>query len=262
MSIAKKKSTAGGEAGAAKVRRSSAADSIRILLVRPLYAGNVGSAARVMKNLGFRRLGIVCDRDPRSEPEAFWMAHGAEDVLEAAALYPDLDEALRPAHLVIGTTSRKGARWQEALEPEALAETLAAGWDCKPTAILFGPEDRGLPVRELARCRWVVRIPTREDCPSMNVSHAVGVICYVLARRTSSSVPESGKSRAVPPEETQRLIEEAESLLERSGFLGQDPSRNQAAMRRLQRLVVRASPNKAELALLWALLRHGEKRRR
>ena len=260
MGTAKKKSPAGAKAGAPKARRGRAADAIRVLLVRPLYAGNVGSVARVMKNLGFRRLGIVSDRDPRSEPEAFWMAHGAEDVLEAATLYPDLDEALRPVDLVIGTTSRKGARWQAALEPEALADTLAAIWDWKPTAMLFGPEDRGLPVRELARCRWVVRIPTREQCPSMNVSHAVGVICYVLVRRTAS-LPESGRSGAVSPEEAQGFIEEAESLLKRTDFLGPDPTRNQAAMRRLQRLFVRASPDKSELALLWALLRHVERRR-
>ena len=56
--------------------------SVSILLVRPLYPGNVGSVARVMKNLGFRKLGIVSDQDPRKEPEALRMAHGAEDVLE------------------------------------------------------------------------------------------------------------------------------------------------------------------------------------
>jgi len=94
----------------------------------------------------------------------------------------------------------------------------------------------------------------------MNVSHAVGVICYVLVRRTAS-VPERGRLGAVQPEETQRLLEEAESLLKRTDFLASDPTRKQAAMRRLHRLVVRASPNKSELALLWALLRHADRRK-
>jgi tRNA/rRNA methyltransferase len=233
-------------------------DSVQILLVRPLYPGNVGSVARVMKNLGFRRLGIVSDRDPRTEPEAFWMAHGAQDVLEGASIYTGLEEALRPVEMVIGTTSRRGARWREALEPEALLDVLTAGWDWQPTALMFGPEDRGLSVKELSCCRWVVRIPTREECPSMNLSHAVGLICYVLARGPVTGSKPSG-ARAVSPEEMRRFTEEAEAFLKRTAFLTGDAARNRTALRRLERLVARASPSKAELALLWALLRHVEK---
>jgi TrmH family RNA methyltransferase len=233
--------------------------SVRILLVRPMYAGNVGSVARVMKNLGFQRLGIVSDQDPRKEPEAFWMAHGAEDVLEAATLYPDIEEALRPLGMIIGTTSRRGSRWREAIDPEGLVETLAAGWDWQPTAILFGPEDRGLPVRELARCRYVLRIPTREDCPSMNLSHAVGLVCYVLARGPVTGLKATGP-RSASPAAMRRFTEEAEGFLEETGFLTGDSARDQSTLRRLERLLLRASPTRAEMALLWALLRHVERR--
>jgi len=261
MVPARKKSARGRKAGAERDLRKRVTQSVHILLVRPLYPGNVGSVARVMKNLGFGRLGIVSDLDPREEPEAFWMAHGARDLLEAASIHKDLDEALSSIDLVIGTTSRKGTRWREALEPEGLVDVLTAGWDWRPTALLFGPEDRGLSVEELSRCRWVVRIPTREDCPSMNLSHAVGLICYILARGNNAGL-ECNRSGAVPPEETQRLIEEAEALLRRTDFLTGDAARNQTAMRHLERLIVRASPNKAELALLWAVLRHMERQTR
>ena len=124
-----KKSVRGKKAGTERGFLKRVTESLRILLVRPLYPGNVGSVARVMKNFGFRRLGIVSDLDPREEPEAFWMAHGARDVLEAASIHTDLDEALDSIDLVIGTTSRKGTRWREALEPEGLIDTLTAGWD-------------------------------------------------------------------------------------------------------------------------------------
>lgn len=257
MDPAKKRGTGGMRAGTEGGLLKRVTESVRVLLVRPLYPGNVGSVARVMKNLGFQRLGIVSDRDPRTEPEAFWMAHGAQDVLEAASIYAGLEEALRPVEMVIGTTSRKGARWREALEPEGLTETLTTGWDWRPTALLFGSEDRGLSVKELSCCRWVVRIPTREDCPSMNLSHAVGLICYILARG-----PVTGSNRSQPaavfPEEMLRFTEEAEAFLKRTNFLTGDAARSRTALRRLERLLVRASPSKAELALLWALLRHVE----
>jgi tRNA/rRNA methyltransferase len=232
-------------------------ESVRILLVRPLYPGNVGSVARVMKNLGFRRLGIVSDQDPRKEPEAFWMAHGAEDVLEAASIYTGIEEALRPIEMVIGTTSRKGSRWREAVDPEGLVDTLAASWDWRPTAILFGPEDRGLPVKELSLCRWVLRIPTRDDCPSMNLSHAVGLTCYVLARGPSIGMQGTGP-RPVSPRALRRFTEEAEAFLQETAFLAGDTVKDQTTLRRLERLLVKASPSRAEMALLWALLRHIE----
>ena len=232
-------------------------ESVRILLVRPMYPGNVGSVARVMKNLGFRRLGIVSDQDPRKEPEASWMAHGAEDVLEAASIHTGLEEALRPIEMVIGTTSRKGSRWREAVSPEGLVNALAAAWDWRPTAILFGPEDRGLPVKELSLCRWVLRIPTREDCPSMNLSHAVGLICYVLARGPSAGRQGTGP-RPVSPEALRRCNEEAEAFLQKTAFLTGDGAKDQTALRRLAHMLVRASPTRAEMALLWALLRHVE----
>jgi len=234
-------------------------ESVRILLVRPLYPGNVGSVARVMKNLGFRRLGIVSDKDPRKEPEAFRMAHGAEDVLESASIHTGLEEALRPIEMAIGTTSRRGSRWSGAIDPEGLVDTLAAGWDWRPTAILFGPEDRGLPVKELSLCRWVLRISTRNDCPSMNLSHAVGLICYVLARGPSNGMQRTGP-RPVSPKALRGFTEEAEAFLQETGFLTGDTAKDQTALRRIERLLVRASPSRAEMALLWALLRHVEDR--
>ncbi len=183
------------------------------------------------------------------------MAHGAEDVLEAASIYSGLDQALRSVRMVIGTTSRKGSRWAEANDPEGLVESLAAGWDWRPTAILFGPEDRGLSVRELSRCRWILRIPTREDCPSMNLSHAVGLICYAFARGPSANLRGFGP-RAVSPVALRRFTEETEAFLKETAFLSGKAARDQAALRRLERMLVRASPTRAEMALLWALLRH------
>ena len=95
----------------------------------------------------------------------------------------------------------------------------------------------------------------------MNLSHAVGLICYILARGNNKG-PACGSSGEVAPGETQRLIDEAGALLKKMNFLTGDAARNQTAMRHLQRLIVRASPNKAELAWLWALLRHAERQTR
>jgi TrmH family RNA methyltransferase len=254
----KKKSGKGKEADEQESFSKRLTTSVVVLLVRPLYPGNVGSVARVMKNFGYPRLGIVSDTDPRTEPEAFWMAHGAQDVLEQASIYPCLDEALEPVELAIGTTSRRGSRWKEALEPEGLVDLLNADWDRHPTALLFGPEDRGLSVKELSRCGWVVRIPTRKECPSMNLSHAVALLCYLLARRPDAIVKHN-KQPSVSSEQMHPFFEEVKDFLGETSFLTGDPTRGQTALRRIQRMLIRACPDRKELGLLWAILRHIQK---
>lgn len=51
-------------------------------------------------------------------------------------------------------------------------------------SIMFGPESRGLPVELLkAHPDSVVRIPTRADCRSLNLSNAVAIVIYELLRQ-------------------------------------------------------------------------------
>src|SRR5437763_13415204 len=81
--------------------------SLRIVLVEPREAGNVGAAARVMKNFGHRDLWIVGEH-PNLHPLAGWWASGAEDVVAEAHFVPTLIEALADAHVTIATTSSRG----------------------------------------------------------------------------------------------------------------------------------------------------------
>ena len=234
-------------------------NNFHIVLSHPVHPGNVGSAARAMKNFGFRKLVLISCKDPRKVPEASWLAHGAQDVLETACLCSSLDEALAPMEIVIGTTSRRGNRWRDVLDPQELGNLLASSWDGRPLALLFGPEDRGLSVEELSRCQWVVRMPTHRECPSMNLSHAVAILCYVIASRTFRN--QEGDSRRSPtPEDVSRFFEHVQGILKKAAFLTGDPSRDAAVVRRLQRLLLRSTPGKTEFKLLWALLRHTEKR--
>jgi len=214
-----------------------------------------------MKNFGFHRLVLVSDRDPRRFPEAARLAHGAEDVLENARLTASLDDALGSVDLVIGTTSRRGHRWREALEPEEMAEILVAGWAARPVSLLFGPEDRGLSVEDFSRCQWVVRLPTHPDCPSMNLSHAVAVCCYVLGQRFGRD-PAGARAPTASPEEVRRFLSAQDAFLENIGFSPDDGTQGRNARSRLRRFLLRAEPGGLELNLLWKLLRQVERQLR
>jgi TrmH family RNA methyltransferase len=154
---------------------------VRFVLVRPRDPRNVGAACRAMKTMGFTSLAVVLG--PLIDLEqAGVLAHHARDVLEGALFCTDLEQAIGDAALIAGTTRRRGRRRKYfALFPEQLAARVAA---CGPAtvAVLFGNEETGLTDAELARCNLAVTIPASPGFPSLNLSHAVQVIAYELAR--------------------------------------------------------------------------------
>jgi tRNA/rRNA methyltransferase len=159
----------------------SGPNDVRIVLVRPRDPRNVGAACRAMKCMGLRHLAIVVDGllDPA---QAKVLAHYASDVLEDARVHADLREAIGDAVLVAGTTRRRGRnRKYFSVFPEQLAEKIAATRR-GTVAVLFGNEETGLTDEELALCNLAVSIPASPDFPSLNLSHAVQVICYEIFR--------------------------------------------------------------------------------
>src|SRR5437764_15458625 len=107
---------------------------LRIVLVEPREAGNVGAAARAMKNFGFDDLWIVGEHPPL-EPLAGWWASVADDVVQGARVAPRLDHARRDAHLTVATTFARGRAAPGGLTPESVAAPRPHG----PTpALRFG----------------------------------------------------------------------------------------------------------------------------
>jgi tRNA/rRNA methyltransferase len=159
----------------------NAGREVRIILVRPKESRNVGAACRAAKNMGIPSLSIVMDGliDPRA---AAALAHHATDVLGNAQVFDDLPRAIGDAVLVAGVTRRRGKRRKYfSIFPEQLAERIAAIREGS-VAVLFGNEDTGLTDGELSLCHLAVAIPSSPDFPSLNLSHAVEVVCYEIFR--------------------------------------------------------------------------------
>lgn len=158
--------------------------NVRVVLVRPRDPRNVGAACRAMKCMGITSLAIVPGAllDPT---RARTLAHGAEDVLEGAVFYPDLASAVADASLVAGTTRRRGKnRKYFTLFPEQLGARAAEAGE-GTVAVVFGNEETGLTDDELALCTVAVTIPASPPSGSLNLSHAVQVVCYEIFRARS-----------------------------------------------------------------------------
>ncbi len=149
------------------------------VLFRPQSAGNIGAAARALKNMGFDDLRLVAPGSLNNR-EATAMAVHADDVLARATVYPDLAAALADCSVAVGTTSRRGGYRSRAYPLRAAAAELAAVAGSNKIAIVFGREDRGLTNRELKLCNRLITIPTAPEYPSLNLAQAVVVVAYEL----------------------------------------------------------------------------------
>ncbi len=143
-------------------------EEVRIVLLRPRWARNLGSVARAMKNFGLRNLTLV-DSCIGSWTDAWQMAVQADDVLHAATSTDDLAAALAPATWVVGTTNNPPPGMRLLTPREVADEALQRG---APT-LLFGGEINGLHPAELLRCHAVSMIPTAPEQSSLNISQAV-----------------------------------------------------------------------------------------
>src|SRR5437764_3029112 len=185
--------------------------SLRIVLVEPREAGNVGAAARVMKNFGFEELWIVGEH-PVLHPLAGWWASGADDVVERARFAPTLHHALDGAHVTVATTSARARTTPVDLTPQSVAELYA---ESQTLALVFGREDSGLTREEVMQCQRTAVIPTHPDFPTMNLAQAVGVFSFALSQIRRMPNPRE----LAPAALIERLHERAQALLMETGFL-------------------------------------------
>jgi tRNA/rRNA methyltransferase len=152
----------------------------RIVLVEPEHEGNVGAVARSMGNFAFDDLWLV-NPCPIGE-EAFKRAKHAGHILERAAVVDTLDEAVKDCSLVVGTSGIVTYGPKNYTRIPISARDLAehtADYEGR-IAVVFGREGIGLTQEELSRCDILTHIPSSDEYPTMNLSHAVTVVLYEL----------------------------------------------------------------------------------
>lgn len=157
---------------------------VSVVLVEPSLPENVGAVARAMDNMGFHQLRLVRPRDHLSDAARAVATH-ATAVLEQSAVFDSLAAAVGDRQLILGTTTRRRDS-SFRLTPLPEIDGLLAGSPAR-LALVFGRESSGLDNRELALCNGWLRIPTRGRNPSLNLSHAVMVVLYELARGSAAT---------------------------------------------------------------------------
>ncbi|MGV0963383.1 MAG: RNA methyltransferase [Polynucleobacter sp.] len=233
------------------------AQLLRWVLVETSHPGNVGSAARALKTMGFSDLRLISPKIPgvAQVPEAIALASGAGDILESSQESPSLESAVQDCALVLGLTSRDrefgppAMNWQDA---RPLIQAAIAG--NQRVALLFGPERTGLDNHHLSLCTHRVWLDANPLYPSLNLAQAMMVCAFTLreslVRDLGSSPPDSNTELVdyADPAAVAAMLEHWREGLEAIGYL--DPSNPKKLMPRLQALFARTRLHKEEIDLL------------
>ena len=207
--------------------------NVTVVLVEPAHPGNIGATARVLKNTGISRLALV-NPGQWDTAEARWMAHGSEEILDNCRIYEDLPSAVGAAHLVIGTTHRRGRYREVNVHPRQLLAEVAPQLAQREIALVFGREKDGLWRRELQFCHQLISFPTAVSHPSLNLSQAVLLCTYELYYALHAAVAAPPQQDTVNAAEREHLFKRLNRTLDSVGFqpFNDDPTNFNRVLRR------------------------------
>jgi tRNA/rRNA methyltransferase len=234
------------------INHQSTMKQIKIILVEPAGELNIGSIARVMKNMGLNQLVIVNPQcDPFSETAKIMAVHGV-DVLENATIVDSLPLALTGTQRAIATTGRNRGFPTLLETPKQVLPWLLE--DQSSSALIFGREDRGLTNQELNYAQRLMMIPANPEYPSLNLAQAVAVCAYELYQLSLDSPQVSTiANESVTLDELEGYFQHLESVLLKINYLY--PHTAKARMEKFRRLYHKANLQKQELAMLRGILR-------
>ena len=231
---------------------------LRWVLVETSHPGNVGSAARALKTMGFNDLRLINPKikGVAANADAIALASGAADILEHSPESSSLASVVEGCSLVLGLTSRDREFGPPALDWETartlIADTTSVGGQ---VALLFGPERTGLDNDHLALCTHRVWLDANPDYPSLNLAQAIMVCAYTLRETLSRHL--GGRNALSSREEmadfadpaaVAAMVEHWREGLEAIGYL--DPANPKKLMPRIQALFARSRLHKEEIDLL------------
>ncbi len=156
---------------------------IYVVFVEPQFTGNIGFLARTMANFGFKNMILVSP--PEFDDNVFRFSKHARYIVENAKIMKNFDEVLNFLDFAVatsGVSTNSDKKFNRiALTPEELRERI--GNSDGKVGIIFGRENYGLYNEEIERCDLLVRIPTSDEYPIMNITHAAAIVLYEIFRK-------------------------------------------------------------------------------
>ena len=115
-------------------------------------------------------------------------------------------------------------------------------------AIIFGREDRGLTNSELLLANKTFNIPSSQNNPSLNLSHAVSIVLYELNKSSKKNFNKLRVFNLASSKEVHDTFVEIEEILLRVGYLLKHTSK--AKISKFKNFILRANTSTHEINVL------------
>jgi tRNA/rRNA methyltransferase len=243
-------------AGTDKTKRWIEQPAPIVVLVEPQLGENIGATARAMANFGLSRLRVVKPVQGWPNEKARVMAAGADRVLDGAALYDSLSEAIGDCTFVLAATARNHDQAKPVIGAEQAAAEMAprvAGGE--NVAIVFGRERNGLENHEVALADRIVTLPVNPAFASLNLAQAVVIVGYEWFKVGGGELPFAmpEKSPPVAKQQLDAFFADLERELDKVEFFRPDEKRGVMSVN-LRNIFQRMAPSQQDVRTLHGVI--------
>ena len=223
------------------------------ILVNPQLGENIGACARALKNFGFSNLNIVAPRDPWPNTKARMTSVGAYNIIQKAKIYKNVSDAVKQFDLVFASTARQRDVNKKHISITNFVKILSK-YKKTNIGIMFGPEASGLSNHDLSLSNFIIQIPTSNKLTSLNLSHAVIIICYEIYKSLNLTKfkKEIMLSKLTSKSSIRNLIKFLEKMLESKNFF-KPPEKKKSMILNINNIFGRLELSDKELRILFSI---------
>ena len=223
------------------------------ILVSPQLGENIGACARALKNFGFSNLNIVAPRDPWPNTKARMTSVGAYSIIQKAKIYKNVSDAVKNFDLVFASTARKRDVNKKHISIINFVKILSK-YKKSNIGIMFGPEASGLSNHDLSLSNFIIQIPTSQKLTSLNLSHAVIIICYEIYKSLNLTMFKKEKmlTKLSSKNSIKNLIKFLEKMLDSKNFF-KPPEKKKSMILNINNIFGRLELSDKELRILFSI---------
>ena len=223
------------------------------ILVNPQLGENIGSCARALKNFGFSNLNIVSPRDPWPNTKAKMTSVGAYNIVQKANIYKNVSDAVKNFDVVFASTARKRDVNKKHISIINFVKLLSK-YQNTNIGIMFGAEASGLSNNDLSLSNFIIQIPTSSKLTSLNLSHAVIIICYEIYKSLNFTQfkKEIMLTKLSSKSSIKNLIKFLEKMLDKKKFF-KPPEKKKSMILNINNIFGRLELSDKELRILFSI---------
>ena len=224
------------------------------VLVKPQLGENIGACARSMKNFGFSKLHLVSPKFSFPNHKTKVTSVGALDLIDAAKVFDNTEEALSEFDIVISLSARKRDINKKNISTSDLFNILKKRKNSN-FGFMFGPENSGLSNKDISLSNYILQIPTSKKFKSINLSHSVTIICYEIFKFLNKNSFKKNKKifKISSKSKISSFVKHLINLLETKDFFIPQEKKHSMILN-INNLIYRFEPNDKELRILASII--------